>query len=292
MKMFFYRGRRPNFGDQLNAWMWPRLLPDFFDDDDRTLFLGIGSTLYDFFPKASRKVVFGAGYGGYTPVPTIDDRWNFYFVRGRLTADKLGLASSLAVGDAAILVRSCGVVRPQKTHRVSFMPHWESAIDGNWAQAARTAGLHYIDPCAEVEQVLDDILRSDLVVTEAMHGAIVSDALRVPWVPARPLQTAHRWKWQDWASVLDIDLRFGRVPASNALEYALSLVGPNKRNVQWVRTRGQRLRRLGQGVLRDRAARSLARLAAAPAHLSSDAAIDRAHSRMREELTRLQRDFS
>jgi len=104
MKMYFYRGRRPNFGDELNVWLWPRLLPGFFDDDERELFIGVGSTLFDFLPRESRKIVFGAGYGGYTAVPAIDERWRFYFVRGRLTAAALGLDAGLGVGDAAILV--------------------------------------------------------------------------------------------------------------------------------------------------------------------------------------------
>ena len=105
MKMYSSRG--PNFGDALNEWLWPRLLPDFFDGDESALFLGIGSILYDFLPRNARKVVFGSGYGGYTPVPHIDDRWAFYFVRGPVTARTLGLDPSLAIGDAAILVRSC-----------------------------------------------------------------------------------------------------------------------------------------------------------------------------------------
>ena len=112
MKMYFYRGRRPNFGDELNVWLWPRLLPGFFDADERELFIGVGSTLFDFLPPQSRKIVFGAGYGGYTAVPAIDERWRFYFVRGRLTAAALGLDARLGVGDAAILVRSCVLGRP------------------------------------------------------------------------------------------------------------------------------------------------------------------------------------
>jgi succinoglycan biosynthesis protein ExoV len=172
------------------------------------------------------------------------------------------------------------------------MPHWESAIEGNWANAVHAAGLHYIDPCGEVERVLEDILRSDLLVAEAMHGAIVADALRVPWVPARPLQRAHRWKWHDWASALDLDLGFGRLSASNLLEFALTFAGPNKRGARLLRARGQRLRHLGHDYWRDRAARALVRLAGEQAHLSRDAAIDRAHSRMLEELTRLKRNFA
>lgn len=292
MKLYYYRGPRPNFGDVLNEWLWPKLLPDFFDGDDRSLFLGIGSILYDFLPPASRKIVFGAGYGGYTAVPRIDERWGFYFVRGPLTARALGLDPSLAIGDAAILVRSCAIDRPPRQHRASFIPHWESAIDGDWRDVSARAGLHYVDPCGDVEHVIADILASDVVVTEAMHGAIVADALRVPWIPVRPVQAPNRGKWADWAAALDLDLRPQPLAASNALEYAISLAGSHKPRVRALRGRGQRLRGVGRGIFSRRATASLKAAARGPVHLSTDAAIDRAHGRMLDQLARLRRDFA
>jgi len=292
MKMYYYRGPRPNFGDVLNEWLWPQLLPDFFDGDDRALFLGIGSILYDFLPATARKVVFGAGYGGYTPIPRIDDRWGFYFVRGPVTARTLGLDPSLAVGDAAILVRSCNIDRPAKTHRASFMPHWESAIDGDWRDVSARAGLHYIDPCGDVAHVIADILASDVVVTEAMHGAIVADALRVPWIPVRPVQSPNRGKWVDWASALGVELTPQAIAPSNGLEYAISLTATSKPRVRALRRRGQRLRRLGRGLFTRRATTSLIAASKGPLHLSSDTAIERAHARMVDQMERLRRDFA
>ena len=292
MKMFFYRGRRPNFGDELNVWLWPRLLPGFFDDDERQLFIGIGSTLFDFFPRDCGKVVFGAGYGGYTAVPAIDERWRFYFVRGRFTAAALGLDAGLGVGDAAIIVRSC-VPRPaRKIHRISFMPHWQSAADGHWAEASRAAGLHYIDPCDSVENVLTQIQQSEVLVSEAMHGAIVADALRVPWTAVRPIQAPNRAKWHDWASALDLALRWTHVSPSSALELALSLTGRRKRWADRLRARGQRLQAIAPGTFKELASRSLARLASQEPSLSSDTSIDRAHTRMLEALEELKTDFS
>jgi exopolysaccharide glucosyl ketal-pyruvate-transferase len=291
MKMYYYRGPRPNFGDALNAWLWPRLLPDFFDNDESALFLGIGSILYDFFPPAARKVVFGAGYGGYTSVPHIDERWAFYFVRGPLTARRLGLDPSLAIGDGAILVRSCVPLRPRKVHRASFMPHWESAMDGDWSTVSSRAGLHYIDPSGDVDRVIADILDSEMVVTEAMHGAIVADALRVPWVPVRPVQSPNRGKWFDWAAALGIELRPQPLAPSNALESAVSLTAGSKPRVRALRTRWQRLRPLGRGVFHRRAVKTLLAASNGPLHLSTRSAIEQAHARMLEQLDRLRRDF-
>ena len=179
-----------------------------------------------------------------------------------------------------------------KLHRASFIPHWESAMDGDWVEASEQAGLHYIDPCGSVERVIADILASKLLVTEAMHGAIVADALRVPWVPVRPVQPTHRGKWFDWASALDIELRPQDIVASNALEYAISLTAGRKAQVLALRRRGQGLRGVGRGMFRQRATKALIAASKGPAHLSTDAAIERSHTRMLEQLHRLRRDFS
>jgi succinoglycan biosynthesis protein ExoV len=289
MKMYYYKTPRPNFGDELNVWLWSRLLPDFFDEDDRTLFLGIGSILFDFFPPDRRKIVFGSGYAGYTPPPIIDKSWQFYFVRGRLTTNVLGIDRGLAVGDAAILLRSCVELVPQRKYTVSFMPHWQSAVDGTWSEVCNVAGVHYIDPCASVERVLGEIMSSELVITEAMHGAIVSDALRVPWLAIMPIQVKHRMKWFDWASALDISIEPSKLTASNALELSLAITNGSDKWAGRIRNRAQILRRLARDHFVDRAAESLSRIAKITPSLSADTAIERAHETMINKLEILRR---
>jgi hypothetical protein len=55
MKIYTYRGEMPNFGDELNNWLLPKVFPNLFDDDDSRLFLGIGSILFDHHPPRSEK---------------------------------------------------------------------------------------------------------------------------------------------------------------------------------------------------------------------------------------------
>lgn len=114
MKMFAYRGKHENFGDELNHWLWERLLPGFFDDDESQLFLGIGSILYDNFDPNMQKIVFGSGYGGYTNPPKVDRNWTFYFVRGRRLPKS---SASIRATPSAIRVSSRAAAGMQKASR-------------------------------------------------------------------------------------------------------------------------------------------------------------------------------
>lgn len=291
MKIFAYTGEQSNFGDDLNHWLWPKILPDFFDDDDAVRFIGIGSTLYDSHPATSRKVVFGAGYAGYSALPTLDDSWDIRFVRGRNTARALGLAEDLAVGDAAILIRTLQLPPVEKRHAVSFMPHFESANQGDWAQVCAQAGVHMIDPRWPVERILDDMLASKLLISEAMHGVIVADALRVPWQAIEPLDPNHRAKWQDWASVLDVTINFQRLGPSTLFEWAMTRFWTRRRIIYAMRKRRAKLMKLGGGLPFPGTVARLKALKVATGQLSPEPAIMRATERMAAHVVQLRQSY-
>jgi succinoglycan biosynthesis protein ExoV len=74
MKLTYFQGRAPNFGDELNSFMWAELLPPgFFDEDPAELFLGIGSIIFDTYPANARKYVMGSGFAGYSNAPDLND---------------------------------------------------------------------------------------------------------------------------------------------------------------------------------------------------------------------------
>ncbi len=208
MKIMYFRGKYPNFGDELNIWMWEKLLPDFFDDDENELFIGIGSTIGNHYKKSAKKIVFGTGFvATYNEKPDVHTpEWDIYFVRGPRTAKSLDISPDLALGDAAILLRTIVDYKNRKPEVISFIPHWESLERGNWEGVCKIAGINLIDPRRPVEEVINELLRSKLVICEAMHGAIVSDAFRIPWIPILPLEKIHRDKWYDWAEALEIEL--------------------------------------------------------------------------------------
>lgn len=292
MELFFYRGEQSNFGDELNLWLWPRLIEGEFDGEG-DLFLGIGSNIRAGFPAKQRKVVLGGGFGGYSPLPTLDRTWTFYFVRGKLSARALGIDEALGLGDAAIYIRSCGVPRQAIAGKIAFIPHWESIWRGHWQQACELAGLHFVDPTGPVDAVLADIASADFVITEAMHGAIVADTLRVPWIPLRPFHDIHHMKWHDWASALGLQIDWARLPGSSMLETALQIAPSGGRMSRALSNRRRAtalLRDSTPGWMVNRTACRLHRMARrVEPHLSADAAIESAHAHMLDQLQRFTR---
>ncbi|MCA1993624.1 MAG: polysaccharide pyruvyl transferase family protein [Coleofasciculus sp. S288] len=209
MKLYYYqfRDKVSNFGDDLNPWLWEQLLPGVFDEDTTTLFVGIGTLLNEYVPKVPKTVVFGSGFGYGKGVPKIHDSWKIYCVRGPLTAKALGIATELAVTDAALLVRRVYQPTATKVNRFAYIPHVTNAIRGDitWRLICEQAGIAYIDPRWSIEHVLSAISETEVVLAEAMHGAIVADALRVPWIPICTESTVLPFKWQDWCLSIGVE---------------------------------------------------------------------------------------
>jgi len=203
-----------NFGDELNPWLWPRLLPDAFDDVPSVAFFGIGSLLGT--PKHDdaimrHKIIFGAGAGQADAArrEPADGRWMFYCVRGPLTAGAYGLDPDLAVTDPALLLASLYKPAGAKGHRVAFMPHISQALawEGLLRDACQRASVRYIDPRESVDDILAKISSSELLLAEAMHCAIAADALRVAWIPVHTTPRTHVFKWRDWCEAMALPFR-------------------------------------------------------------------------------------
>lgn len=277
MKLYWFRGHHKNFGDELNLHVWPRLLPEEFDDDETSIFLGIGSVLFDNHPSSATKYVFGSGFGGYTPPPNVHDgSWKVYFVRGPKTAEALKLNPNLALGDSGTLIRLFVDISDRRNETISFIPHWISLERGYWENVCEQAGITLIDPRQDVEVIINQIMRSKLVIAEAMHGAIIADALRVPWVPVLPMDKANHFKWSDWAESLEISYKPQHLSPSSLKELKFSASNGNRvfsklvsmMDDSWVRG-------VGNNMLIDRAARDMERLSNTVPSLSKDSALDR-----------------
>lgn len=275
MKLVFFRGKVPNFGDELNLLVWPALLPKgFLDEDESELFVGIGSIIGDHLSASSRKYVMGSGYAGYMGLPDVHDgSWDIRFVRGPNTARTLGIDPRLSICDSAILLRAMDLPPPDESVGIGFMPHYESLERGDWAEACRQAGITLIDATAPVETVLSQIRGARLLITEAMHGAIVADALRTPWIGAKPIYGGHHRKWLDWAGALGVDVRLNTLKPTSVLEYYIGRTGRGGSLGKVGRFSASPLASMPNSILTGLAARHLQKMSLLEPQLSSDARI-------------------
>lgn len=211
MKLYYYKDEKGNFGDDLNPWLWGRLIPKILDNDESELFVGIGTILNNRIPASPHKTVFGSGLGYGSAPPHIDEKWRFYCVRGPLTARSLNLADRYAITDPAALIATLKLTSEAKIGP-ALIPHHVSASNANWTNICKTLGIRYIDPRSSVDQVIHEISQSTYIITEAMHGAIFADSLRIPWCPVIFYDHILKSKWLDWSLSLGIEHEHINIP--------------------------------------------------------------------------------
>lgn len=223
MRIVYYKDAVGNFGDDLNELIWPRLLPEDVRAAPDTVLVGIGSLLdqarfRDVETEGKRVFVMGSG-AAYGALPKGHERWTYCAVRGALTAELVGHPEA-AITDSAILLAGLPDLVPPAPKRdaVLFMPHHRTLVNSRWQQAAERAGMVFVDPQWTPDRILACYARAKLVVTEAMHGAIVADTLRIPWVPVMISPEVSIFKWRDWASSLGLAYEPVALPPTARLE--------------------------------------------------------------------------
>lgn len=254
VKLYYYKAEDGNFGDDLNRWLWDRLLPDAFDgicyhrqtdreknNQESSLFLGIGTLLSQRIPVLPRKIVFTSG-AGYGRCPRIDESWLFYAVRGPMTSDQLGLPRDVAAGDGATLLSTVESPQPKRHVELSYVPHHKSAWLDPWKEICKDLGIQYIDSRGNVDDVLDQIASSDLVLSESLHGAVVADTYRVPWIAIHAHPHINTFKWEDWCASIGVAYEPHRLVSPSPTSADPKILSDFRRSARNLKQRRQLLR--------------------------------------------------
>lgn len=208
MKLFYWESTHGNVGDDINPWLWKRMLPDEFNDDNSTLFIGIGTLLNHHIPEAKRYIVATSGFG-YGEKPNINNQWEFIGVRGPRTIEALGLPKdTLTLDGAYLLSKYLDISNIGKKHEVSYIPHVFSMKNADWEHFSALTGFNVIDPRLSVEAFVTALAQSERVVCEAMHGAIIADTFGIPWQPVKMYDHINENKWFDWTESFSLPIQF------------------------------------------------------------------------------------
>lgn len=200
-----------NFGDDINPYLLKKHLPKEIYESSSKCVVGIGTLLnnsmLDHIKDYKEVIVFtsGVGYGDITELLN-HKKIVYAAVRGPLSAEKLKLNKDLAITDGAILLSQEFKDKKTIKFNYTFIPH----INTHWSSGhamkdiCESLNINYLPPNADLFDFMKVVRQSELVITEAMHGAILADSLRTPWIPIRILN-ALEFKWQDWATSMSID---------------------------------------------------------------------------------------
>ncbi|MBB5714742.1 polysaccharide pyruvyl transferase family protein [Sphingomonas aerophila] len=189
-------------------------------------FLGVGTLIGRPFPEVSRIHVFSSGVG-YDPIAAVHPSNHYWCVRGPLSARVLNLPTDRAIIDGGILApERLGIGRASASAKPVVVPHWQSMLVGGWDEACNLAGFSLIDPMQPPEKVIGAIASAPLVMTESLHGAIIADVLRIPWIAFVTTGNVPLFKWFDWTASVRTPLRI--VPVRPPSPRALALFGRPK----------------------------------------------------------------
>ena len=185
-----------NFGDDLNALIWPSLFPDLAKLQGRTVFYGVGTLLDGRHDKRKKKVVLGSGVGEANSALS-DPNWDFRWVRGPRSAREFKLSKELALGDPAWLWRElqAGADGPGA---IGLIPHYATWDSYDWVGVAANAGMVAINPRQAPAEVTAQMRRCSRILSESLHGAVCADAMGIPWSACVLAHRFNDFKWRDW----------------------------------------------------------------------------------------------
>ncbi|MEI9889939.1 MAG: polysaccharide pyruvyl transferase family protein [Caulobacteraceae bacterium] len=203
MKLVYYNNAVPNFGDDLNAAIWPSLAPALFAEATGEGFVGIG-TIIGMASELDRLTVFSSGVGYDRTNRWANKTVRYACVRGPVSAEVLGLDQDSAITDGAVLVPLVGGFPAKATGGggVIIIPHWETIAYPGWDEVARLTGFQVIDPRGNPLSVAQAIARASLVLTESLHGAVLADLYGLPWTAFATSRNFSVTKWVDWSMSL------------------------------------------------------------------------------------------
>lgn len=209
MKLVYYKGNVPNFGDELNWHIFEALFDniDFRERYEKHYFMGIGSILhevyFDLMEPDSTSILFGSGVRG-TNYPAGNLKIEAHFVRGPISAS---IFDCKYITDAAYIFyfmrEYMSLCNSEKKVGTVIVPYYTHINQVDWSQVTKDTGARIVMPYWAPHRVLSAMASAKKVIAGAMHGCILADCLRIPWqrlrLPVHELNNdVQDLKWDDW----------------------------------------------------------------------------------------------
>ena len=208
MKKIFIQVKGENAGDNLNKVLWDLLLPanKFLPGDEAVL--GVGTFHNPVVPIGVRKLhIFGSGSDLTNKIEWLKKfECDIHFVRGPLTARDWNCKGKSLTDGALLLCQTSLRDLPNiKSKKVGYIPHHCSSNNANFQKICDSADIEFIDVRTKnIQKFISQVKSCDYIISEALHGAIVADIFRKPWVAIKSSGYINEHKWIDWCMSLNL----------------------------------------------------------------------------------------
>jgi hypothetical protein len=208
-------GRSINFGEKINLKVAEYFFKDYLIDfhsnkKDDLIFSMVHSNGLDesWIKSGTKNVYFGCGLG-YNITNDINqfkkNIEKIFFVRGPLTASFLDCEY---VTDPAILFIKTNYYKERvnsENDKVMFTCHNSLIRDISLIQNILNTDFHVVSISDPMEEIIEKMTNTKLLISSALHAIIIADLMRIPWIPIN-YQTLNCWiKFKDYAYSLGID---------------------------------------------------------------------------------------
>lgn len=124
-------------------------------------------------------------------------------VRGPLTRAKLiedGINCPELFGDPALLFAQIYKPSVERSHQLGLIPHWRERELPEVVRLAQQDDVLFIDICAGIETVADNINRCDMIASSSLHGLVAADGYGIPatWVTFSDRPYGDGFKFRDY----------------------------------------------------------------------------------------------
>jgi hypothetical protein len=237
MNYYYYKDSRGNVGDDLNAILLPHFFGNIINKPSKSLLVGVGTLINDKLPDSEEYVFFTSGYGYQNPPNFVNKRVTALGFRGPMTLNKMAPyldvePETVPLIDGAYLTPKVIKDKSGSKKKIGLIPHVDSMSIGLWQRVADLAGYKLIDPRRSPHEFILQLTECDKVITEAMHGAILADAYRIPWTPYYAYDHINLAKWSDWTDSLSIRLNMRQVTPIYKGDIGLAITDKFKNNLK------------------------------------------------------------
>lgn len=122
--------------------------------------------------------------------------------------------------------------------RIGFIPHHVSDRFADYEKICNEAGVEHISARGlnNVEKFIGRVKSCDYIVTEALHGAILADLFRKPWMPVVSRDYIYEFKWDDWCQSIGVPYEPHRIDGlmTRGLKPHIRLLNVFKRGFSYI----------------------------------------------------------